>query len=210
MDAPVVVAAKLNATRFLVTYAHTEDNAEFLGPSLATFFWEINNHVEYVAVNREYHADGGEHWHAVVSFTRRYQGAIATCFDFKGQHPNIRTLRSRKHFFNSLDYIEKHGIEHLCTRGVLPDPTAPSTKCNIWGDALNDSSSVEEFMGAIQVGDPKQFCLRYFDLLAFATNRWNAPSSYVPEYPRESYTVPEAADEWVANVLGEVGLSYTP
>lgn len=209
MDAPVVVAPRLNAQRFLVTYAHTEDNAEFLGPSLAIFLKDFP-FCQYVAVNREFHADGGQHWHAVLYFTRRYQGVVATCFDFLGQHPNIRTLRSRKHFFNCLDYIVKYGDAHHTTFGELPDADIGEEKRNAWADALRDSTSAVEFMGAIEIADPKSFVLRYFDILAFANNRWNAPSSYVPEYPRESYTVPAAADQWVADVLGEVGLCLSP
>lgn len=208
MEAPIVTSPKLNAKKFLITYSRTEDNADFLGPSLADFLYS-KPHTVYVRVNREYHADGGEHWHAIISFSRRYQGVVASCFDFLGQHPNIRVIRSRKHEFNCLEYVVKDGDDYKVDRGVIPDPDdPPEAKCNPWREALENSSSVTEFMAAIEFSAPKEFVLRHFDLLAFANHRFNAPSSYVPEFQRDSFTVPEAADEWVANVLREVRTAW--
>jgi len=207
LEQPPVSTPRLAAKKFFLTYSQVGDDADFHSVSLANFLFEFP-YVDYVRVNRELHQDGGIHYHAVITFTRRYQGVVATCFNFRERHPNIRTLRTRRYEFNCLEYVVKYGDAFLVDRGTIPsaDDLTPA-KRNPWGDALESSSTVAEFMQAIEHDDPKSFCLRYFDLLAFANHRFNAPSTYIPEFPRDSFTVPEAADQWVTDVLGEVYLA---
>lgn len=198
---PLHTAPKLNAKNFLVTYAQVNDTPGFNKDTLADFL-NAKPFTSYIRVNREFHADDGTHWHAVVSFSRRYQGTIANCFDFCGKHPNIRVLRSRKHVLNAIEYVIKDGVEHLAERGI-PPYTDEIERCT-WLDILNESETCDDFMLAMERNFTKDFILRYFDILAFAQHRFNHPSDYVPQWPADSYVIPAAANQWLGDVLGEV------
>lgn len=197
----------LDAQRFFLTYSAITV-PDFNENTLADFL-NGKNHFDWAEVNHEHHQDGGDHYHAVVTFTRRYRGSMSS-FDFLGIHPNIKPIKSgRLDLKRCREYIRKDGIDRLVTAGEAPEielddaTSVNTTERNRWGQLL-DSASQQQFLDNAASWFPKEFILRHHDILAFAHQHFNSPSEYVPEFPRDSFTVPEQADEWVTQVLGEV------
>jgi len=198
---------RFDAQRFLLTYSQVPEDT-FDANQLATFLYGITGENGWVEVNREFHEDLGLHYHAIAVFTVRYRGALNS-FDFRGRHPNFRVVRRGKNDLgNTRDYIRKDGVEHLQQRGVCPVYTPGDTETverHTWGE-LYASKTQDEFLENAAAWFPKEFILRNTELVNFASNKYSNPSRYVPRHPTESYTLPAAADEWVADVLRQVRL----
>lgn len=196
---------RFDAQRFLLTYSQVPADA-FDANQLATFLYGIVGEDGWVEVNRELHQDLGLHYHALAVFRARYRGRLDS-FDFNGRHPNFKVVRRGKSDLGKVrDYIRKDGVEHLQLRGNVPDyePAAvEETERHCWGDLL-ESPTQAEFMANCALWFPKDYILRNDDLVRFAFTHYNTPSEYVPQWPRDAYTVPAAADEWVIDVLRQV------
>jgi len=206
--------ARTNAQRYFLTYSQV-DIATASIHALADYLIDrhtVSSSCEWLEIVHEKHQDGGDHYHAVVVFSARYVAPI-TVFDFNGFHPNIKSIASagkqlndkRKYIRKSLNDIEPPLLDALfVTRGSVPEYTAVATTRDKWADII-DAPDQDSFLALAKTRDPKSYCLRYFDLLKFAQHKYNTPSYYVPEFPRESFTnVPEEAEAWVEEVMGEV------
>lgn len=192
-----------DAQRFLITYAQC-NGVQFSCDSIADYINGKDPTPEYVEVGRELHADGGTHFHVYVAFPSRFRGNMFA-FDFHGKHPNVRTVkRGANHTQRAREYIRKEGLE-LCSRGV-PAPFSAEGKCDPWSAALTQPDA-ESFLAHMRDKCPKEYILRYHDLVAFAQFHFNAPSDYVSPYDTDSFVVPAEVNEWITDVFGEVCLT---
>lgn len=200
---------RFNAQRFFLTYSAVADESITSALIANYLHLVINEPSGWIEVNRELHADGTPHYHAVVTSPVRFRGQL-NAFDFRGYHPNVRAIKNGKHDLGRCrDYIRKDGIDNLESRGPYPDyvPHAEEVERHTWGELLASANS-GEFLRNCADWFPKEYILRQHDILAFAQQHYNAPSDYIPDYPRDTYIVPPAADQWVADVLGEVSYPW--
>lgn len=93
---------RVNAKTLFLTYPQAEgiESKEALKDFLETF-WPTK-----VIVGREFHEDGGVHYHACVAFAERQDIRDCRRFDFSGCHPRIEAARSPK---RSVAYCAKDG-----------------------------------------------------------------------------------------------------
>jgi len=196
----------LDALRFFITWAQIPEDELATTDTVAEFLHEFHDGDNWVEVCEEFHQDDGRHFHAVVVFDRRYRGTMAS-FDFAGRHPNIIPIKNgTSDLARTRKYLRKDGGE-FAFRGPVPDYVAP-TERHSWGELLRSPDAGSFLVNASQ-WFPKEYILRYHELAAFAQHHFNAPSTYVPEFPRESFVVPAEADDWVAQCLGEVSIFRT-
>lgn len=207
---------RLNGQRFLVTWAHC-DNEEINIVSLAWFLIDLPN-FHWAEVSRELHEDGTPHYHAVVVFRKRFQRNMRA-FDFKGKHPNIRSIRNGGlDLLRARHYIRKGDAEHHsaedhtgpCTYtyepetvGAVPRYTAPQQRLT-WGEILDGATTVDEFLIGIRTHYPREYILRFDQVLTFAQTHFSRPFDYVPARQQEEFRVPDELDEWVESVLRQV------
>jgi len=199
--------AGLDAQRFLLTYSSCE-GVQFSAKRIAESIYAKTPTPEYVEVARELHEDGTPHYHAFISFPSRFRGTMRA-FDFEGKHCNVRTVaRGKQHVQRSRQYIRKpgHDQEGWFHQLGVPPPFSEEDDGNAWSIALQCSSSAE-FLEVIKRRQPREYILRYHDLVAFAQFHFNAPSDYESPYDCESFVVPTEVNEWIAEVFGEVCLT---
>lgn len=199
---------RFDAQRFFLTYSQIDLNTVPLN-LLLEHLNGINN-VEWTEGNTELHADGGRHHHAIIIFDRRFRGQM-DAFDFAGAHPNVKVIKSGKRDLQRVrTYIRKDGLDGLLGLGIVPaydphDAGAGPAKCNPWSDIV-DCATKDEFMVKARALAPKEYVLRHFDLLNYCQLKYNTVGEYVSPYDRDSFVVPEAIDEWITSVFGEVCL----
>lgn len=202
----------LRAKRFLLTYSQVT-NVAFTASNLAD--WLFTHHEPtWLEVAQEFHQDGGIHFHVCIIFDNVKRGPMGM-FDYLLHHPNIEVIgHGQANLQRVRKYIRKTDPEvddFFEARGEVPSYSdITETERYGWGRILREATTIDEFCALVKEHHPKEWVLRHHDILAFASNNYNSPSAYVPEWPRESYTVPAEVDDWVANVLGEVCLSFAP
>jgi len=191
---------RLNAQQFFLTYSQVT-NFDLTG--LNTF---LNGKIAtWHEIGEEHHEDGGIHYHAIITFPNRYQGTF-TSFDLNGHHPNIKSMRpGAKSLQKTRDYIRKEGGGFA--QGGVPPPYTPTAVKFSWGDVLCQSTDVDDFLRNMREHFPKEYILRYFDLIAFAQIEYNRPAIYESPYDMESFVVPAEINDWVTEVFGEVCLT---
>lgn len=107
---------RLNAKHFSLTYSNVVQQGwiEFTKETLAIHLFSLG--AEHIIVSKEAHADGGIHFHALVSFKRRKDIRNASFFDFGNVHPNIQCCRNVAAWST---YIKKDG--DFFEQGVVKD-----------------------------------------------------------------------------------------
>lgn len=198
---PRAVAVKrLNALSFFLTYSQVTN---FSLTDLNTF---LNGKTPtWHEIGEEHHEDGGLHYHAIIAFPSRYQGTFDS-FDLHGHHPNIKSIRpGAKSLYKTRNYIRKED-GNFASGGVPPAYAEEAVKFS-WGDVLNESTDVDDFLRNMRDHFPKEYILRHFDLIAFAQKEYNRPSIYESPYDCESFLVPAAVNDWITEVFGTVRLA---
>lgn len=206
--------SQLRNKRYLLTYSQVNNHVAFTVDTLADFLESFEP--IFVEVVKEFHADGGTHYHAVIAFEQVKRGPMST-FDFLLHHPNIQPINygagnlrdTRAYLRKSLPAEPAEQADRWAERGEVP-AYSEEAECYGWGRVLREATNQDEFCQLVKKHHPKEWVLRHHDILAFAQANYNSPSSYVAEFPRESYTVPQQMDDWVANVLGEVSYFLCP
>lgn len=190
---------RLCAKQFFLTYAQIEG---FTKEDLADFLSHTSPEFHWCEVAQETHADGGIHYHAVVTYNRPYQRGLDS-FDTHGHHPNIVVIRpGRKQLYNRRRYIRKED-DDVVSRGQAP-PYSEEAERRTWGDILNSSATKEDFLAGVRENYPREFCLQWDRLNTFANEHFNSPSDYVCPWPEEQWVVPPEIDEWMADVFRQV------
>lgn len=208
---------RLDAQRFFLTYPACGDNPEINTVSLGNFFHELPN-FHWAEISREWHRNDEPHYHCVVVFRSRVQRHMGY-FDFRGKHPNIRVIRNaRLDLFRCRHYIrkgqeEEHSATHEngpCTYSFEPEPVGavptyviPGQRLS-WGEILDGAIDIDTFLHGIRTHYPRDYVLRYDQVLSFAQTHFNRPYDYVPAFETEAFRVPDELDDWVTNVLRQV------
>lgn len=95
---------RIDAKNFFLTYPQAD--AVESKESLLEFLTTKRSGVVYCCVSKEQHADGEPHYHAILSFSTRYNLRDAAYFDFSGCHPNVQAARNVRH---TTIYVKKDG-----------------------------------------------------------------------------------------------------
>lgn len=99
---------QVNAKHFFLTYpqANNIQNKE----ELLEFLTNVRDCPDYICIGQERHQDGNYHFHALVSYARRFNCRNDRFFDFKGNHPNIQSAKNvgkvRSYVIKDGDFIE--------------------------------------------------------------------------------------------------------
>lgn len=215
--------ARLNGQRFLLTYSQVGDNAAFNIISLGDFLYSIEA-FHWAEIAEEVHADGEPHMHCVVVFRRRLQKHMGA-FDFLGKHPNIKPIRNGGlDLFRARHYIRK-GVnephsptdhEEACcytyepySFGTVPRYLVPQPRLS-WGEILDGATDLEDFLRGIRQHYPRDYILRFENVLTFGQQHFSRPYDYVPQRQPEEFRVPDELDEWVESVLRQVRRTRSP
>lgn len=187
----------------LLTYSQVEDDtaAAFLSPKEAHF-----NHVASTLrppvvyrLSREFHADGGTHYHVFLSFDQRVSFRNERTLDFYGSHPNIKPIPRTPYL--AFDYAGKDD-DVIYEYGERPrEPGASSGgRDGVYGDALS-SETKEGFLEVISSGAPRDYVLYLGAIHAFADFHYSTPP---PPYDSPPF---ETNGEWrVSDWLSQSGI----
>ena len=215
---------RTNAQRFLLTWSQAND---IDADELADFLHALDDD-NWVELCQEEHTVQGIHYHAVVVFPDRFQKPL-TVFDFGGRTADIQPIKNgttdltrARHYLRkgNRPKEEEHDIKthkktpcdysaEVLDRGEVPEYSTETGRLS-WGEILVAAQSIDEFLLLAERHRTADFVLRHQNLRDFAAYRWSErPANYIPEWPRETYTVPAALDDWVNEVFREVSfLSY--
>lgn len=214
---------RFNGLRFFLTYSRADalsidDVADHLH-QLADSWLEIVQ--EDHQVSEEY-PEGGIHYHVVLCFAARYQGALNS-FDVLDHHPQWEPIRNatvdlanRRHYIRKGDRAkeDQHTIKNhktvACdyiiepdTRGTVPEYSTTAGRLN-WGGILAAATTGEEFLSLVKLHQPKDWVLRNDALTKYAASYYQEAREPKKSYPRDSFIVPPALDEWVEQVFSDV------
>lgn len=140
----------VNAKTFFITYPQADNIPG--KEELLDLLVNKREGVLFACVAKELHEDGGTHYHAVISYRRRYHCRNERFFDYFGCHPNIQAARS---FDAVRKYIEKDG--DYVTFGELPEEKMSlSTRCA--------NSTREEW---------EEYCATHGISFAYCESFWN-------------------------------------
>lgn len=172
-----------NAKQVFLTFPHST----FSKQELFEYFKHHFSHLQIskILVAEESHADGSPHIHAYIYFGLRLHTRDATFFDFRNRHPNIQAARSPRAV---IEYCCKGG-EFISKQLVDGEWVEWTQKLKLnWGDAIDQSSSVTDFLSKIRRGDPKTYVLHYERLLEFANRHFTTPRvAFSPEFTMDSF-----------------------
>lgn len=163
---------RISAKNVLLTYPQA-NGEQYSIESLRLFLLDAAPHIQYYTICEERHDDEGRHFHAFITFARKFSSRNVRIFDWEGKHPNIDTaIRSIR---NSITYCKKDG-NFVTTH---PEPIAKQT----YGDILATATTAQEAIDLIKIWYPRDWVL-YGDRL-----RTNLDNHY--RAPQPEYTTPE-------------------
>lgn len=150
-----------NARYLLLTYAQANDVDPF---NILTC---ISERGAECIIAREFHDDGGLHFHVLCHWEKPYSVRSTTAFDVDGKHPNIeRVGRTPRKVW---DYVTKDGD---VVYGGLECPPADGSNENrdrrVWeGEYTSkwayivDAADKDEFFARLQAEDPRSLACNY-------------------------------------------------
>jgi len=116
---------RVDAKTFFLTYPRAE--AIQSKESLLEFLLSVREPVTYCVVSREHHADEGIHYHAIISYPRRFNLRSESFYDAFGCHPNIQSAKSFEDLLKVLPAEERSRVlktlSNAQTWQVLPKGT---------------------------------------------------------------------------------------
>lgn len=167
------------AKNVFLTYAQASCSKDDL------FNWLLSLHpTRYLCVGEEVHQDGGRHYHCLIQFVDKVTTRDERHFDFGGNHPNIQVVRNVEH------------VRTYCTKeDVAPREYGTFGSKSGWASIL-DQGDRDGFLSAVRSLYPRDYCLQYEKLLAYADAHYCRDR--VPYCSPEDYTfeVPEAILNW--------------
>lgn len=187
----------------LLTYSQVDNDtaAAFLSPKEAHF-----NHVASALrtpvvyrLGREFHDDGGTHFHVFVSFDQRVSFRNERTLDFYASHPNIKPIPRTPHL--AFDYAGKDD-DVIYEYGERPGESGASSggRERVYGDALS-SETKEGFLACVREGAPRDYVLYFGAISGFADAHYATPP---PDYHSPAF---EANGEWrVDDWLSQSGI----
>lgn len=170
---------------------------------LFNFLRGLINEPKYIVVARELHGDGGQHFHAVIDFGKRFRSRDVRVFDIGGYHPNISAISTANEYTNKVNYTKKDG--DFVELGEYEEAPARRHKQQHWADLIDGSSDRNEFMAKAKAVAPRDFILQNDKFEAFAEKYFNAPEEFVSDYVRGDFEYePPELKTWVEDVLDQV------
>lgn len=156
----------------------------------------------FITVSHEFHTDGGDHIHAVVSFIRKWRKRDQRFLDlehpeFGRSHPNWKP-KPLKHAF---EYVTKHG--DFVTDGdvparLIPPEQRPLGRRDAAFAALDTQyNTVDDFMSALREKHPYEYFTRGLQIEANVRRAKGVGFNYVPAHPASSFSIPGAIQDWL-------------
>lgn len=161
----------------LLTYSQV-DEEEFRWENIVA---TIIKHGGVCRIGREFHKDGGVHFHAFCMKEKRFITRSPRAFDVDGYHPNIEPIKRTPH--RAWAYVSKPGSTLL--HDDIPEPPAGRSRLRSKADevyhlALNQAKSQSQFIDMCIEGDTRRAIGCFNNLQAFSHYRF--PPSRGPEY----------------------------
>lgn len=197
-----------NAKYYFLTYPKCD-----IEPSRFAIKFKSRRVEDYHLV-REKHDDGSPHYHAIVAFNNRKSIKHPRYFDVDGHHPKIEKIRS---LVASLRYLEKekHGEVGIHVGGNLAPKIRDGkvgaldseAKTARWADAIETSTSADEFLNKIDQFDPRDLAKSFNNVQNYAKWKFeNEKSKY--EYKHRDmgeghWELTWEINDWVKNYLSE-------
>lgn len=145
-------AFKFDSTSFFLTYPQSGD---LEWTDIADHLKSLKD-IDWLRICKELHEDGQPHHHAVGKFKSRYQSRNSRCFDVKGKHPNIQSIRSIK---RAIEYVSKDGEFHDI--GTVPDGSGDDVD---WLEIAKNSTEAEFYKHAMSKRLPFMYAKKFWDL----------------------------------------------
>lgn len=165
---------KFDSTSFFLTYPQSGD---IEWTDIVDHLKSLKD-IDWLRVCKELHEDGQPHHHAVGKFKSRYQSRNPRCFDVKGKHPNIQSIRSIK---RALDYVSKDGEFH----DIGTVPTGPAEDID-WMALAGSTSESDFYKQALQKRLPFMYAKKFWDL-GSKTKTCEIGTDYEPDLTRECF-----------------------
>lgn len=94
---------RLNTHKVFLTYPQLDTDREDIKKHME----QVGGDLEEYIVAREHHKDGQPHMHTAVVYTNKLDIKNERAFDYKGHHPNIKTLKTKADFLRVVKYLKK-------------------------------------------------------------------------------------------------------
>lgn len=186
---------RFNAQTVFLTFPQSNFNLQALYDDIHARF-----PIAAATICRERHADGEWHIHAAIKFVRKVNARGARTFDFDGRHPHFRSCSN---FHAACRYCRKEASgEDLLEIGMDDQPQQRRSPNDVYREAVN-TRSFDEARQIILEGAARDYVI-YGDKIESRLRSLfqPPPTTYVPEFPRESFVnVPKAANQWAERYL---------
>jgi hypothetical protein len=181
--------SELAARTFFLTYPQTtfsidDDYHKFLehvrclGPT------------SYACVGVEKHADGSDHFHALVDYQSKIRVSNAA-FNWRGRHPNVKCVgKTKSDYLRVFNYVRKDG--NFKEEGQA----RYQAKQNVWSEVAK-ARSEEEALELIRQQQPRDFILNRRNI-DYALSRLFATPPATPYQGRayNEFLTNEELEEW--------------
>lgn len=162
---------RINARRFLLTYAQTTST-----PQLLYDFLTSVRPVSKAIITRELHQDGAEHLHAAVEFSSRVNSIRVHIFDFAGTHPNISPARS---WGACVNYCRKEGSVETAYFGCTAEDATVANNASA-SDGPSGAGAYDKCASCDTIREWYTYCIDEHIAFAFANAIWNQLHSAAP------------------------------
>nr|UBJ26205.1 replication-associated protein [Red panda feces-associated genomovirus] len=138
----------------------------------------------------EAHKDGGQHVHAIITNSTKFNIRREDYFDYCGRHPNIQPVADVR---ACSAYVSKGGD----TQGIDPSTDGASRTTRLT-TLLNESRDYDEFIRGYEQIDPHGFINNFDRIRSFGCQRYQRRGHVELRSRIEFNHVPPIIDEWVA------------
>jgi hypothetical protein len=124
----------------------------------------------------ESHSDGGSHLHCVVGYGETQLVNSAGLFDYRGAHPNIKSIRGT--IKKPWNYTGKDGdIIYELGGPDGGDSGTGGTIAERWSHAI-DAPTEDEFLERVRLADPRSYVLFNKAVTQYANKVYRKPREY--------------------------------
>lgn len=157
---------RVNCKWLMLTYSQTPDD---FNPEKIADLAKQNS--AKCLISKEYHKDGGTHYHALLYFEKRFQTRNVHHFDVQGRHPNWLTVRSTPE--RAWDYVGKEGeiMYQTLDRPAEGTQTKPAPNQWVW-QSIATAKTEEEMRSLFMNYAPKEYILHFGNITKFAVQQY--------------------------------------
>jgi hypothetical protein len=175
---------QLYAKNVFITFPRTEESG-ITNTNLLAHVSELCPNSTGIAVCMESHADGGQHFHVVLSLSLRKKIRDANYFDYRGRHGRIEPVKS---LTNSIAYVKKDG-DYIST--YSEEVTIGRLS---YADILRDSTNKEMFLSSLLEHHPRDAMMHWTQFNAFAEFKF---SNFIYETPTCEFEISPNMSDWL-------------